>query len=100
MVCADLEILGADDITAIAEHVARAQIRQIASAVRQVLRRFGDAAPRIAVLAGQGAFLAGAAAETCGLAARDLTGELGLDGARAAPAAAVGYLLAETLEGE
>jgi uncharacterized hydantoinase/oxoprolinase family protein len=52
------------------------------------------------VLAGQGAFLAGAAAETCGLAARDLTGELGLDGARAAPAAAVGYLLAETLEGE
>jgi (4-(4-[2-(gamma-L-glutamylamino)ethyl]phenoxymethyl)furan-2-yl)methanamine synthase len=99
MVCADLEMLGADDVTAIAAHVWRSQVRQIAAGIRQVTRRLAHAAPRVAILAGQGVFLARAAAEVCGLAACELSGELGSDGARTAPAAAVGYLLAETLEG-
>jgi (4-(4-[2-(gamma-L-glutamylamino)ethyl]phenoxymethyl)furan-2-yl)methanamine synthase len=99
MVCADLEMVGPNEVTAIAGHVARTQIRQIAGGIRQVVRRLGEAAaPRTAVLAGQGVFLARAAAEACGLVVRDLTTELGVAGARAAPAAAVGYLLAETLE--
>ena len=46
MVCADLEMLGPGDITAIAEHVARAQVRQIAAGLRQVMRRLGAACPR------------------------------------------------------
>jgi len=74
MVCADLEMLDAADITVLAEHVARAQVRQIASGVRQVMRRLGQAGPRVAVLAGQGIFLARAAAEEVGLASRPAGG--------------------------
>ena len=95
MVCADLEMLGPGDITAIAEHVARAQVRQIAGGIRQVMRRLGPACPRVAVLAGQGTFLARAAAEEVGLATRDMAEDVGSAAARAAPAAAVAYLLAE-----
>ena len=95
MVCADLEMLGPGDITAIAEHVARAQVRLVVDGIRQVMRRLGPACPRAAVLAGRGAFLGGAAAERVGLATRDMANDVGSAAARAAPAAAVAYLLAE-----
>ena len=49
-----------------------AQVRQIAGGLRQVMRRLGPACPRVAVLAGQGTFLARAAAAEVGLATRDL----------------------------
>ena len=98
VVCADLEMIGAGDITAIAEHVARMQVRQIAGGIRQVMRRFGAACPRTAVLAGRGAFVGRAAADELGLTSRALADEIGNDAARAAPAAAVAYLLAETAE--
>jgi probable H4MPT-linked C1 transfer pathway protein len=98
MVCADLEMLDPADITAIAEHVSRAQVKQIKSGIRQVMRRFGPACPRVAVLAGQGAFLARAAAEELGLAVRDLAGEMGSAAARALPAAAVACLLGEMVD--
>ena len=94
MVCADLEMLRPCDITAIAEHVARTQVRQIAAAIRQVKRRLGRACPQVAVLAGQGAFLTRVAAEEVGLATRDMAEDLGAAAARAAPATAVAYLLA------
>jgi probable H4MPT-linked C1 transfer pathway protein len=96
MVCADMEMLRPDDITAIAEHVARAQVRQIASAIRQVLRRLGPGGPRFAVLAGQGTFLAQPAAAAAGLSTVDMAESAGSAVARAAPAAAVAYLLAAT----
>jgi probable H4MPT-linked C1 transfer pathway protein len=95
MICADLEMLGPDDITAIAEHVARAQVNQIKSGIRQVARHLGAACPRVAVLAGQGAFLAKTAAEQVGLTTRDLASEVGRAAARSAPAAAVAVLLGE-----
>jgi probable H4MPT-linked C1 transfer pathway protein len=98
VVCADLEMLGPDDITAIAGHVARAQVRQIAGGIRQVMRRLGPASPRLAVLAGQGAFLAQSAAQEVGLATSDIAEDLGSAAARSAPAAAVAYLLAGTAE--
>src|SRR5262249_199858 len=97
MVCADRELLTAADVTAIADHVARTQTRQIAHAIRQVMRRLGSGRPSIAVVAGSGAFLARAAAETTGLATRDLTDQLGSDVPRAAPAAAVAWLLSELM---
>ena len=97
VVCADLETLGAADITAIADHIARAQTRQIRHGIREVLRRLTTARPHVAVLAGSGAFLARAAAEAAGLATSDLVSDLGADAARAAPAAAVAQLLAEVL---
>jgi (4-(4-[2-(gamma-L-glutamylamino)ethyl]phenoxymethyl)furan-2-yl)methanamine synthase len=95
MICADLEMLSSADITGIARHVARAQLDQIKSAIRQVMRRVGPACPRVAVLAGQGAFLARSAAEELGLTVHDLAGGIGTGAARAAPAAAVAYLLGE-----
>jgi uncharacterized hydantoinase/oxoprolinase family protein len=69
-------------------------VRQIAAGIRQVKRRLGQACPRVAVLAGQGAFLARVAAEEVGLATRDMTDDVGSAAARAIPATAVAYLLA------
>jgi (4-(4-[2-(gamma-L-glutamylamino)ethyl]phenoxymethyl)furan-2-yl)methanamine synthase len=97
MVCADREMVSAADITAIADHVARTQTRQIAHGIRQVMRRLGRSRPSTAIVVGSGAFLARAAAETTGLATRDLTEQLGADAARAAPAAAVAWLLSELM---
>jgi (4-(4-[2-(gamma-L-glutamylamino)ethyl]phenoxymethyl)furan-2-yl)methanamine synthase len=97
VVCADMEMLGEADISAVAHHVARAQARQIAHGIRQVMRRLGDECPSVAVLAGAGMFLAREAAETAGLTRRELAGEIGSDAARAAPAAAVALLLSERL---
>jgi probable H4MPT-linked C1 transfer pathway protein len=99
VVCADREMLTDTDVTAIAESIEAGQVRQIAAGVRQVMRRRGVDGPRTAVLAGRGAFLARAAAERCSLATIDLADDLGTAAARAAPAAAVAYLLAETIEG-
>ena len=95
MICADRETLGAAGVTAIAEHVARAQVRQIARGIRHVRRRLGAACPGVAVLAGSGTFVGQAAAEEAGLTTRDLSHEIGTDAARSAPAAAVAYLLSE-----
>ena len=97
MVCGDSETVSEADVTAIANHVARAQTRQIAHGIRQVLRRLGVARPGVAVVAGSGAFIARAAAESADLAACDPVGGPGGDAWRVAPAAAVAYLLAEQL---
>jgi len=95
MVCADSETLSDSDVTAIANHVAGAQTRQIAAGIRQVARRLGAESPGVALVAGSGAFVARAAAESLGLVACDPVGGPGADVWRAAPAAAVAYLLAE-----
>src|SRR5262249_60637100 len=95
MVCADAETLGEEEVVAIAEHVARTQMRHIRHGIRQVLRRLAPACPTVAVAAGCGAFLARAAAEAAGMTTHDLAPELGVDGARSAPAAAVARLLSE-----
>lgn len=98
MVCADRDLLNPHAITALAEHVARTQVGQIAGAIRQVLRRLGPPGPRLAVLAGQGAFVARAAAEARRLAVHDLANQVGPGAARATPAVAVALLLAETAD--
>lgn len=95
MVCADLETIGSADLTAIADHVARAQLRQIVRGIRQVMHRLDASCPGVAVLAGAGAFIARAAAEAVGLTTRDLAHDVGSANARAAPAAAVASLLSE-----
>jgi len=94
MICADREMLGDAEITAIAEEVIRSQLKQVASGLKQVLRRLGAKAPQLAILAGQGAFLAREACASLGLAATELGSRLGPALARAAPAAAVALLLA------
>ena len=92
-VCADLTMVSDGDVTAIANHVARAQVQHIAAAIRQATRRLGSSSPRSAVLAGLGTFLGRAAAEDAGLAAHALASHLGSDAAHATPAAAVACLL-------
>ena len=94
MVCADVETLTDRDIRTIAGYVTRAQVRQIARGIRQVMDRIGRDCPRLAVLAGQGAFLGMAAAEEAGLETRDLALDIGSAVARSTPAAAVAHLLA------
>jgi probable H4MPT-linked C1 transfer pathway protein len=95
IVCADRRQLSAADITAIAAHVAEVQVRQIANGIRQVMRRMGTTCPRVAILAGQGRGIARSAAEEAGLASSDMATRVGSAAARAVPAAAVAYLLAE-----
>ena len=97
MVCADLEMLRPDDITVIAGTVARAQVRQIASGMRQVMRRLGVSASREAVIVGHGAFLARAAALEVGLAVREPAEPPDPRPAFAAPASAVAWLLIDHL---
>jgi probable H4MPT-linked C1 transfer pathway protein len=99
MVCADLESLSADEISAIAGHVRDAQIRRIAAGIRQVRRQVGGVAPGLAVTAGSGAFLAAAAARRAGFEVRPLAGVIGPDAARVAPAYAVARLLSARGEG-
>ena len=97
MICADAGALRDEDITAIAEHVARAQVQQIANGIHQVVRRLADAPPAVAIVAGSGSFLAADAARSCGLAVSSLAETLGPDTARALPATAVASLLIEML---
>jgi probable H4MPT-linked C1 transfer pathway protein len=100
MVCADLEMLGAQGITDIADHVARAQVLQIVQGIRQVMRRLDPRSPRVAVVAGQGAFIARLAATEAGLATQDVADALGAAAARAVPAAAVAYLLDDMIKAQ
>jgi probable H4MPT-linked C1 transfer pathway protein len=93
MICADFDTVGPTGVSAIAAHVATKQLRQIVSGVRQVVRRMGPECPGLAVVAGQGSFLAAEAASAVGMSVVNLASRLGLDAARAIPAAAVAYLL-------
>jgi (4-(4-[2-(gamma-L-glutamylamino)ethyl]phenoxymethyl)furan-2-yl)methanamine synthase len=94
MVCADSETLSEVDVTAIADYVAQTQTRQIAHGVRQVMRRLKPG-PRVAVVAGSGAFVARAAAGLLDLVACEPSSLGGANAWRVAPAAAAAFLLAE-----
>jgi probable H4MPT-linked C1 transfer pathway protein len=95
MVCADLDVLTSNDITIIAAAVARAQVQQIAAAIRQLQRRLGGRSPRDAIVVGRGAFLARRAAAAAGLAVRKVVHWDGAGPAYATPASAVACLLLE-----
>jgi probable H4MPT-linked C1 transfer pathway protein len=95
MIAADAEMLDERDLTVLAEAVVEAQVRDVARALRQVRRRLGSSAPQSLLLAGQGAYLAQAAAEVLGLPARALSVDPAAS--RSAPAAAVALLLARSL---
>ena len=90
VVCADRDMLGDDEVTAIAGCVAQAQIEQVSQAIRSVVGAHPSLA--CAVVTGRGAFLAAAAARQGPLEVRYLSSDLGADGARSAPAVAVAML--------
>ena len=90
VVCADREMLGDDDISAMAGEIASAQVRQIAAAMQRVAA--GRPRLRQAVVTGRGAFLGAAAARDAGLEVCALEDAFGADAARSAPAVAVALL--------
>jgi probable H4MPT-linked C1 transfer pathway protein len=94
MVCADAETLEDRQLTAIAQYVSDAQVRQIASGMRQVVRRIGTHRCQQAIVAGIGAFLGTRAAARLGLIVRppDTAGAAAVS----ITAVAVATLLAET----
>ena len=90
VVCADREMLDAEEIRAIAAAVARAQVEEVAAAITRVRRRAERPLPVITT--GLGSFLARRAAERAGLPAQDLADVLSVDVGTAAPAVAVAWL--------
>jgi len=94
-VCADRDMLDDSALDAIAAALAGAQVRAVAAALGRILERW----PVIttAVVAGLGDFIAVEAGETVGLSIVRLADRLG-HSARAAPAAAVAWLLWHSME--
>ena len=90
VVCADREMLDADEIRAIAAAVAEAQVEEIAAAIARVARRVERPLPVITT--GLGSFLARRAVERVGLPVKDLADVLSVDVGTAAPAVAVAWL--------
>jgi hypothetical protein len=95
VVCADREMLGDADVSAIADALAHAQVERVAGALRTVIARHPSL--RTAVVTGLGAFIASAAARAAGLDVVPLAQEIGDAAARCAPAAAVALLLEDEL---
>ena len=91
-VCADAEMLDEEAVATIARALAEAQVLMVAHAMRRVRARH----PMIAtvVVTGLGDFIGAEAARRLGLEVSPLADRIG-DAARAAPAAAVAWLLAE-----
>ena len=77
IVCADLDMIGADEVTEIASFLACAQVQQIADGLQQVLSSVGGHGSPKSVLAGGGRFLARAAAQKAGLEMVDLAADRG-----------------------
>jgi (4-(4-[2-(gamma-L-glutamylamino)ethyl]phenoxymethyl)furan-2-yl)methanamine synthase len=94
VVCGDREMLDEEAIDRIARAVVEAQVELVAAGVRRVASRFPGC--RSAVVTGLGDFIAAEAARRTGLEVRPLAERLGA-AARVAPAAAVGWLLADEL---
>jgi len=93
-VCGDREMLGESEIDAIALALARAQVRSLEEALRRIRGRCPDIAT--AVTAGLGDFIATEAGYNAGLNVVPLSHRLG-PAARVAPAAAVAWLLWQSL---
>jgi probable H4MPT-linked C1 transfer pathway protein len=91
VVCADGEMLGAEEIRAIATAVSGAQVDEIAEAIGRVARRLPRPVP--VVVTGLGDFLARRAVERVGLPVHDLAEVLAVDVGAVAPAVAVAWLL-------
>jgi hypothetical protein len=90
VVCADAEMLEAEEVRALAIAVAEAQVEEVAAALARVARRIDRPLP--VVTTGLGGFLAGRAAARLGMRAHDLGDVLALDVGTVAPAVAVAWL--------
>jgi probable H4MPT-linked C1 transfer pathway protein len=96
-VCADREMLNSSDLDIIAAALADAQVRTMVESLGRIRQRWPGIAT--AVVAGLGDFIAAEAACRAGLSVVPLAERLGA-AARVAPAAAVGWLLWESMDWE
>jgi probable H4MPT-linked C1 transfer pathway protein len=96
VVCGDREMLDEAAIDRIARTVVEAQIERVAGGLRRVREAFPAATT--GVVTGLGDFIAAAAVRRAGLGVVSLAERWG-SAARVAPAAAVGWLLTESLGG-
>jgi (4-(4-[2-(gamma-L-glutamylamino)ethyl]phenoxymethyl)furan-2-yl)methanamine synthase len=94
MVCADRDMLDDSAIDGIATALADAQVRTLVQALDRLRARWPAIA--VAVVTGLGDFIAADAARAAGLATFSLADQLG-PASRTAPAAAVAWLLSESL---
>jgi probable H4MPT-linked C1 transfer pathway protein len=94
-VCADRDMLNDSAIDDIATALAGAQVRAIVEALERIQAQWPEIA--VAVVTGLGDFIAAEAARAAGLTVFSLADQLG-NGARTAPAAAVAWLLWQSLE--
>jgi probable H4MPT-linked C1 transfer pathway protein len=94
-VCADCDMLGESDIDAIAEALVSAQVHALAQSLGRIRQRCPDIT--LAVVTGLGDFIAAEAACAAGLSVLRLAELLGT-ASRIAPAAAVAWLLGESLD--
>ena len=86
-------MLNDEDVSSVADGIARAQVEQIADAIGRL--RLAHPPLTRAVVAGRGAFLASAAARQSGLEVTALSAEIGFEAAYSAPAVAVALLCEE-----
>ena len=98
MICADRDSFTADDASAAAAAVARAQLSKLGIAARGVLRRLPEP-PATVVLCGQGEFVARRLCERLQLASSivSLAEQLGSSVSRAAPAHALAVIAREQM---
>lgn len=74
LVCADTEMLAADEIDAMAQYIHARQVNQICEGLRQVIERLPELRNHPVIVVGVGAFLGLAAAEGMNLKVADLKG--------------------------
>jgi len=98
LVCADIEMLSAEEIDELARYVHEKQILQIRSGMEQVTSRLPRLRKYPVIVLGAGAFLGMRAAESIGLDMLKLPGDWEQKNLAAAPSLAVAHLLAKRLK--
>ena len=98
LVCADMEMLSADDIDAMARHICGQQVRQIREGLSQVLARVPELRGHPVVIVGAGIFLGSAAAKSLDLSIADLAGTFGNGEQAVVPCVAAAHLLERQLK--
>lgn len=97
LVCGDAEMLGAEEIYAMAAYLCEQQLHQISEGLSQVLSRLDNAHDVPLVVAGAGSFLAVEVGRRLGFSVLDVGEMWPAAGSAALPAAAAACLLAQTL---
>ncbi len=100
LVCADAEMLSAEEINEIARYICGQQVLQIREGIEQVISRLPSLRMHPVVVFGSGSFLGLAAARDAGLEISEMMGDLGKEEMAVAPCTAVARLLDEHLRGE